>query len=69
MKILYIGNKLSRYGKTPTSVETLGIQLTEICYVITVSDKNLVHSFLYGLLFLHSSLILYGLHPAAQLSL
>ncbi len=40
MKILYIGNKLSQHGFTPTSVETLGLQLTEFCEVISVSDKR-----------------------------
>lgn len=38
-KLLYIGNKLSKHGVTPTSVETLGVQLTEFCDVISVSDK------------------------------
>lgn len=40
MKIFYIGNKLSKYGKTPTNVETLGKQLEEFCDVVSVSDKN-----------------------------
>ncbi len=39
MKILYIGNKLSKHGSTPTSVETLGNALTEEYEMITVSDK------------------------------
>ena len=39
-RILYIGNKLSKYGVTPTSVETLGVQLTEFCEVVSVSDKR-----------------------------
>lgn len=39
--ILYIGNKLSAHGKTPTGVETLGAKFSEIGYqVITVSDKK-----------------------------
>ena len=40
MKILYIGNKLSKYGTTPTSVETLGLKLSEFYKVITISDKK-----------------------------
>lgn len=40
MKILYIGNKLSKYGFTPTSVETLGEQIKEFCDVVSVSDKR-----------------------------
>lgn len=40
MKILYIGNKLSKYGFTPTVVETLGEQLKEFCDVVSVSDKR-----------------------------
>ena len=39
-KILYVGNKLSKHGVTPTSVETLGVQLTEFCEVVSVSDKR-----------------------------
>lgn len=38
--ILYIGNKLSKYGFTPTNVETLGEQLKEFCDVVSVSDKR-----------------------------
>ncbi|MDP2060433.1 MAG: glycosyltransferase family 4 protein [Flavobacteriaceae bacterium] len=39
--ILYIGNKLSAHGKTPTGVETLGAKLGESGYrVITTSDKK-----------------------------
>ncbi|KAA6329422.1 hypothetical protein EZS27_021771 [termite gut metagenome] len=38
--ILYIGNKLSVHGYTPTSVETLGVQLSEYFEIITVSDKK-----------------------------
>ncbi len=37
--ILYIGNKLSKHGSTPTSVETLGNALAEEYEMITVSDK------------------------------
>ena len=37
--ILYIGNKLSKHGNTPTSVETLGNALAEEYEMITVSDK------------------------------
>ena len=40
MKILYIGNKLSKYGTTPTGVETLGLKLSEFYKVITISDKK-----------------------------
>ncbi len=38
--ILYIGNKLSKYGVTPTSVETLGVKLQEIDDVLLISDKK-----------------------------
>lgn len=38
--ILYIGNKLSKHGNTPTSVETLGNLLSEEFDIITVSDKK-----------------------------
>ena len=40
MKILYIGNKLTKHGKTQTTVETLGKQLEEYYDIVTVSDKN-----------------------------
>ena len=40
MKILYIGNKLSKYGSTPTGVETLGLKLSEFYKVMTISDKK-----------------------------
>lgn len=40
INILYIGNKLSKYGFTPTVVETLGEQLKEFCDVVSVSDKR-----------------------------
>ncbi len=38
--ILYIGNKLSSHGFTPTNVETLGMQLAEYYDIVTVSDKK-----------------------------
>lgn len=38
--ILYIGNKLSKYGFTPTSIETLGIKLAQHYPVRLVSDKK-----------------------------
>jgi len=40
MRVLYIGNKLSKYGFIPTTVETLGKQLEEIVNIVTVSDKK-----------------------------
>lgn len=40
IKVLYIGNKLSKYGYIPTTVETLGKQLEEIVDIVTVSDKR-----------------------------
>lgn len=40
MKLLYIGNKLSKHGNTPTAVETLGSLLSEEFDIITVSDKK-----------------------------
>lgn len=38
--ILYIGNKLSKHGFTPTNIETLGPQLSEFFEVVCVSDKR-----------------------------
>ena len=38
--ILYIGNKLSKHGNTPTSVEVLGDLLNEVFPVYQVSDKR-----------------------------
>ena len=38
--ILYIGNKLSKHGNTPTSVESLGKLLAQDYPIITVSDKK-----------------------------
>ncbi|CAN5282310.1 hypothetical protein BH23BAC1_BH23BAC1_09910 [soil metagenome] len=38
--ILYIGNKLSRHGITPTSVDTLGEKLKESFQIKTISDKK-----------------------------
>jgi len=40
MQIVYIGNRLARWGFTPTSVETLGDRLGEIGEVIPYSDKR-----------------------------
>ena len=37
--LLYIGNKLTKHGKTPTSVDTLSTQFEELFNVISVSDK------------------------------
>lgn len=41
--ILYLGNKLSHYGFTPTGVETLGKNLSELTNVITASDKKNIY--------------------------
>jgi glycosyltransferase involved in cell wall biosynthesis len=38
--ILYIGNKLSRHGFTPTNIETLGPQLQQSYNVITTSHQK-----------------------------
>lgn len=38
--VLYLGNKLSRHGNTPTSVETLGALLAKEIDIVTVSDKK-----------------------------
>lgn len=38
--ILYIGNKLSAHGFTPTNVETLGPKLQEKFEVLLISDKK-----------------------------
>jgi len=40
MTILYIGNKLSKHGNTPTSIETLGRLLSEDFDVVSVSEKK-----------------------------
>ncbi len=41
MTVLYVGNILSKYGKTPTNIETLGPQLESLGYeVIYASDKR-----------------------------
>jgi len=40
IKVLYLGNKLRRYGFTPTGVETLGHNLSELTNMITASDKK-----------------------------
>ena len=39
-KILYIGNKLSKHGFTPTTIETLGEKLKDDFQVYQVSDKK-----------------------------
>ena len=38
--VLYVGNALSKRGKTITSIETLGAQLGEFCSVNIVSNKS-----------------------------
>ena len=38
--IVYIGNKLSKHGYTPTTVETLGEALAQAFDIVTVSDKR-----------------------------
>lgn len=38
--ILYAGNKLSKFGYTPTCVETLTPKLSEMYEIISVSDKK-----------------------------
>ena len=51
MKIVYIGNKLSKHGYTPTSVETLGLKLENYHYLVRVSDfKNQILRFLHMLM-------------------
>lgn len=40
LTVLYLGNKLNCYGYTPTGVETLGFNLSELTNVITASDKK-----------------------------
>jgi len=37
--LLYIGNKLKKHGKTPSSIDTLTPQLRTMCNVIAVSEK------------------------------
>ncbi len=38
--ILYIGNKLSRHGATPTTIDTLGEKLKEDFHLESISDKK-----------------------------
>ena len=38
-KILYIGNKLSKHGFTPTTIETLGEKLKDISKFIKFDKK------------------------------
>ena len=38
--ILYLGNKLTKHGVNPTSVETLGERLKEMSKVLQYSDKK-----------------------------
>ena len=40
MRILYIGNKLSEHGYSPSGVETLGSKLTELTKVRSISNKK-----------------------------
>lgn len=40
MQIVYIGNRLAKWGFTPTSVETLGERLQELGEVVPYSDKK-----------------------------
>ncbi len=43
MKILYLGNQLSKHGKSPTSIETLGVFLKNEGYEMyyASSKKNI----------------------------
>jgi glycosyltransferase involved in cell wall biosynthesis len=41
MKILHIGNKLSKHGFNPSTVETLSLQLSRCYEVSTISDKKI----------------------------
>ena len=38
--IIFLGNKLSKYGKNPTTVETLGERLKELDTVVSASDMK-----------------------------
>lgn len=38
--IIFLGNKLSKYGKNPTTVETLGERLNELDVVVSGSDMK-----------------------------
>ncbi|MBU3676158.1 MAG: glycosyltransferase family 4 protein [Chitinophagaceae bacterium] len=50
-QIVYIGNRLSKWGYTPTSVETLGERLREIAAIYPYSDKkNAIHRMCHMLL-------------------
>lgn len=40
LNLIYLGNQLAAHGKTPTSVETLGLKLQEIAHVWRYSDKH-----------------------------
>lgn len=50
MQIVYIGNRLARWGYTPTSVETLGERLRELGEVIPYSDKRNTYMRLFHML-------------------
>jgi glycosyltransferase involved in cell wall biosynthesis len=50
MQIVYIGNRLARWGYTPTSVETLGERLRELGDVISYSDKKNTYNRLFHML-------------------
>ena len=40
MQIVYLGNRLAKWGYTPTSVETLGERLRELGEVTPYSEKK-----------------------------
>jgi glycosyltransferase involved in cell wall biosynthesis len=40
MKILYIGNKLSKHGFNPSTVETLSLKLSKYYCIKTISDRK-----------------------------
>lgn len=50
MQIVYLGNRLAKWGYTPTSVETLGERLRELGEVIPYSEKKNPLSRLYDML-------------------
>jgi glycosyltransferase involved in cell wall biosynthesis len=54
LQIIYIGNKLSKHGYTPTSIETLGERLKELFHVKQYSDQRV---FLFRILTMFMSVL------------
>lgn len=57
MKLLYLGNKLSKHGYNKTTIETLGIQLEEEGFVLFYASSK--KSFIFRLLDMISTVFIY----------